>query len=228
MEAIRAVSSPQTKAPAPSLTCSWKLKSVPRMLSPSRPYSSACSMAIFRRLMASGILGAAVDVAFFGADGVAAQHHAFEQAVRVALDDGAVHEGAGVAFVGVADDVLDVARGLGGEFPLEAGQEAGAATAAQAGVLDFLDDRFGRHLEQGLGQSRVAAAGDVLLDALGVDHAAVAAARCASASCRTECRGRRARPGESRAPCRAAAATRRPLISVSSTIRGTSAACTWQ
>ena len=41
MEAVRADPSPQTKAPAPRLICIWKEKSVPRMLSPNRPFSSA-------------------------------------------------------------------------------------------------------------------------------------------------------------------------------------------
>ena len=37
--------SPQTNAPAPRLMCMWKLKPLPRMLSPSKPSSLACSMA---------------------------------------------------------------------------------------------------------------------------------------------------------------------------------------
>ena len=54
MEAVRAEPSPQTKAPAPRFTWRWKQKSVPRMLSPSRPISSALAMAVFRRETASG------------------------------------------------------------------------------------------------------------------------------------------------------------------------------
>ena len=57
-----------------------------------------------------GILGADVDEALVGADGVAADGHGLEDGVGVALDRGAVHVGARVALVGVADDVLLVAR----------------------------------------------------------------------------------------------------------------------
>ena len=54
------------------------------------------------------ILGAHVDDALGGAHHVAADDHAFEQRVRIAFDFVAVHVGAGVALVGVADDVLVV------------------------------------------------------------------------------------------------------------------------
>src|SRR3974390_2967965 len=53
-EAISAVSSPQTKAPAPSTTSMLNLKPRPRMLSPKMPYSFACSIALRRRCTASG------------------------------------------------------------------------------------------------------------------------------------------------------------------------------
>ncbi len=54
IEAIRAVSSPQTNAPAPSLILMWKLRPLPRMFSPSRPYSSAWASAPRNRSRASG------------------------------------------------------------------------------------------------------------------------------------------------------------------------------
>ena len=125
-------------------------------------------------LQSQRILGAAVDVAFVGADGAGPDHHAFEHGVRVALDDGPVHERAGVALVGVAEDVLLVALGLGGELPLEAGGEAGAAAAAQAALLDLGHDVRGGHLGEGFGQAGVTVAGDVLVDALRRDPALVA------------------------------------------------------
>ncbi len=92
----------------------------------------------------------------------------------VALDRGAVHVGARVALVGVADDVLLVAGGLLGQVPLHPGREARAAAAAQAGGLELLDDLVGLHLEEGLLEAGIAVARDVLVDVLGVDHAAVA------------------------------------------------------
>ena len=53
-DAISAVSSPQTNAPAPSRRSMRKLKRVPQILEPSKPIRSACRMALRRRLMASG------------------------------------------------------------------------------------------------------------------------------------------------------------------------------
>ena len=54
IELRRAVSSPHTKAPAPSLICALKLKPEPIILSPSNPFSSICLIAILRRLTATG------------------------------------------------------------------------------------------------------------------------------------------------------------------------------
>jgi (2Fe-2S) ferredoxin len=45
---------PQTNAPAPSLICSLKLNPEPKIFSPNNPIASACSIAMRRRLMASG------------------------------------------------------------------------------------------------------------------------------------------------------------------------------
>ena len=97
--------------------------------------------------------------------------------MRVALDDAAVHERAGVAFVRVADDDgLDapVDGRLPARLPLDAGGEAAAAAAPQAGELDLLDDLLRRHLAERLRQRRVAVTGDVVLDPLGIDQPAVA------------------------------------------------------
>ena len=51
----------------------------------------------------------------------------FEHAVRVAFDHRAVHERAGVALVGVADDVLLIGRLLQGDRPLRTGREPAAS-----------------------------------------------------------------------------------------------------
>ena len=92
-------------------------------------------MASRKPLDGQRIFGAHVDVAFAGADGVGGDGHAFEHAVRVALEHAAVHEGAGIAFVGVADDVFRVVPvGLGDRAPLQAGGKAGAAASAQAAL----------------------------------------------------------------------------------------------
>jgi hypothetical protein len=90
----------------------------------------------------------------------------------VALHEGAVDEGAGVALIGVADQVLRLVLGPAQEVPLAAGGEGGAAAAPETGVGHFFDDAFGRG-GQRLGQTLVTAAADVLVDALRLDDAAV-------------------------------------------------------
>src|SRR3990172_2243013 len=54
MEFIRAVSSPQTNAPAPSLTIMSRSNPVPNILFPRKPFPLACSMAMFRCSTARG------------------------------------------------------------------------------------------------------------------------------------------------------------------------------
>jgi len=54
MEIMRAVSSPQTKAPAPMRISRSKLKPVSRMFFPRNLYSLACPMAQLSRSMARG------------------------------------------------------------------------------------------------------------------------------------------------------------------------------
>ena len=56
-----------------------------------------------------GVLSADVDVAFAGADGIAGNGHGLDDGVRIAFQDGTVHERAGVALVSVAGHVLLVA-----------------------------------------------------------------------------------------------------------------------
>ena len=97
------------------------------------------------------VFGAHVDDAFGCAGDVSADDHAFQQGVRIAFDLVAVHVSAGIAFVRVADDVLLFAFGFAQELPLEAGEESGAAAAAQLGGFDLLDD----HLRHGVDQNLI-------------------------------------------------------------------------
>ncbi len=80
------------------------------------------------------ILGAHVNDAFGRAHHVGADDHAFKQRMWIALDLVAVHVRAGVALIGVADDVFDVRFGLGQKIPLVSGKEAGAAAARAAAM----------------------------------------------------------------------------------------------
>ena len=99
-------------------------------------------------------LAAQVVVAHGRTGGIAGDGHALDHRVRVVAQDVTVLGGARLGFVGVAEDVL-LHFALGHEAPLQAGGEAGAATAAQPGGLDHLDhvgrrDLFGQDLPQRL------------------------------------------------------------------------------
>ena len=133
---------------------------------------------LLQPLHGDGILGTDVDPAFICADRVAADGHGFQDRVGIAFQQGAVHERAGVAFVSVADEVLVLRLGSAGELPLLAGGETGAAAAAQAGVQHFLDNLFGGHLGQRLGQGPVAVKGDVFVDVLGTPQFRSATRSC--------------------------------------------------
>jgi hypothetical protein len=79
-----------------------------------------------------GIFVSDVDIALFGPDGVGADEHALEDAMRISLHQASIHVGARVSLVGIADDVLQVALGLPRQLPFQAGQEAGPTAAAEA------------------------------------------------------------------------------------------------
>ena len=120
------------------------------------------------------VFGADVDIAFGGTHGVCGDGQAFDNGVGVCLQDRAVHEGAGISFVGVADDILLVARGVATELPLAAGRKAGATAPAEAGPLDLFNDLFGSHFQKSFLQGAVAVGGDVVVDLLGVNVSTVA------------------------------------------------------
>ena len=124
-------------------------------------------------LYGDGVLGPDVDIALRGAYRIACNGHGLHHAEGVALQNASIHECAGVALVGVAADVFEVALGVGGELPFKARREASAATATEAGVLYLVNDLLRGHLREHLAQGHVAAGADVLVDVLGVDDAAV-------------------------------------------------------
>jgi hypothetical protein len=93
--------------------------------------------------------------------------------VRVALEHAAVHEGAGVAFVGVADDEFPGALRLLHRAPLQPGGIAGPSASAQPALRDLPDHVRRAHVGDGLLQPFVRTARHTRLDALGVGLARV-------------------------------------------------------
>ena len=105
-------------------------------------------MACVQRHLGVRIFGAEIDVAPGRADRDARDRHALDEQEGIAFHDHAVGKRAAVALVGVADDVLLLAhRRVVDRLPLDAGREASAAAAAQAGLGDFIDDFDRLHAE---------------------------------------------------------------------------------
>ena len=104
-EAIKAVSSPHTNAPAPMRTSTWKPTRVPLMPAPGNPATRPDGWRLSDALPA-GVLRPDVHVAPRSAHCVARYGHSFEHLLRAALEDAPVHERTGVALVRVADDEL--------------------------------------------------------------------------------------------------------------------------
>ena len=119
-------------------------------------------------LHGQGILGPDIDIALGGPGGDTGNHHALDNGVGVTLHDGAVHKGAGVTLIAVADDVLHIGDISAHTLPLAPGREAAAAPAPEAGVGNLPADGLVRHVEQGFFKGAVAVLGDVLLQILGI------------------------------------------------------------
>ena len=117
---------------------------------------------------------AGVDETAVRAYGISADDQPFQHLVRIAGEQGPVHERAGLAFVRIDDDVFvfpgRVLRGL----PFQPGGKSAAAAAAQIGFLHLVEHLVGRHLEQRLGERRVAAQRQVVVDAHRIDACIVA------------------------------------------------------
>ena len=94
-------------------------------------------------LRGDGVFGTQVDVPLRRAGGQARDGHPFNQAVGIALHENPIREGAGVALVGVADDVLLLAGRIEHGAPLDVGGETSTAAAAQSRGLDLVDHRRG-------------------------------------------------------------------------------------
>ena len=99
--------------------------------------------------------------------------HAFDGAVRVFLHENAVFERPGLGFVGIAHDVLGLARRLCRSFPLDAGWKCRAAAADQARSLHLREHVLRRH-RQSLFQSGITAAAAVIGKGSGMTLTAIA------------------------------------------------------
>ena len=87
-EAISALSSPQTKAPAPMRNSMSKLKPLPRMFSAQEAALAGLRQGDRHVLDGDRILGADIHESVRRADGVGGDHHPFDHLVRDAFQQG--------------------------------------------------------------------------------------------------------------------------------------------
>ena len=103
-----------------------------------------------------------VDDGLLGANRICRNENAFQNTVRIRFHQHAIHEGAWIAFIRIADDDFVFAFGFQGHTPFFARRETTAATAAQFGGLQNLNDLFRSH-GAGLFQCGETAVGAVVL-----------------------------------------------------------------
>ena len=95
-----------------------------------------------------GKFAADVDVAQVHLEGPSCDHHAFEQLMRVLMEDVAVLEGTGFRFVAVDHDVMWLAVLAFDEIPFHSGGKACPATTAKVACFDFRNNLLGFHLQR--------------------------------------------------------------------------------
>ncbi len=120
-----------------------------------------------------GIFRPDVDDAFPSADGVGPDEHPFQDHVWVAFHLVAVHVGARVSLVGVADDIFLKALFLFREVPLHARGKPRAPAPPQARCDDLVDDLVWGKGRDRLEGSTVASHGEILVDVFRVDESRV-------------------------------------------------------
>ena len=87
--------------------------------------------------------------------------------MRIVFHQQPVLAGAGLALVGINNDVFGLGRSARHKAPLQAGRKSGAAAAAQSRNFHFLNDLLGRHLH-GLEKGLEAVGGEIRIERCGV------------------------------------------------------------
>ena len=137
-DSISADSSPQMYAPAPTTISMSKLESgaTEYVVAQQAQFAPLCQHCLQLRQQIA-VLAAQIQETLFSADHEGAYRHSFEHRIGMAVQQDAILERAGLAFVGIADHIARVALRLAAEFPFHAGTESCAAPSAQPGLGDL-------------------------------------------------------------------------------------------
>ena len=123
--------------------CRNQILAFPQTSLPSSPSRRRCSIARLKALPEIGIFAAQVDKPVPRPERITGDRHPVENDVGNFRQKYAIFEGARLAFVGVADDVVRFADRLSAEPPLQPRRKPRAAAASELGFGHDLNDVFG-------------------------------------------------------------------------------------
>ena len=111
-----------------------------------------------------------VDHTFFCTGSIGTNDHPFDDTMRIAFEDAAVHIGTRIPLVGITYEELGAFSFLSGQqFPFQSRREAAAAPAPQTGLFDLVDNHgraaFGKYFRQ----HRISAGLNVIIDTDRID-----------------------------------------------------------
>ena len=94
----------------------------------------------FQAARLGGIFAANINIAFARAAGISTDCHAFENLMRINIDQESIFEDERLGFVRVAEDVFLIALGLGNKTPLASDGKTGSAAPLQPGGFHQLQN----------------------------------------------------------------------------------------
>ena len=107
-------------------------------------------------------------------DRVGGDEHSFQDEMGISFENAPIHEGAGVPFVRVTDEILHSAGRATGETPFPPCRKPGSSPAPQSRFLNLIDHLLRGHGGECLAQGRIASAADVIPDLRRIDPAVIA------------------------------------------------------
>ena len=116
MEAKRAVSSPQTKAPAPRLIWTSKVKARAQDVFAQEPQAPGLFDGDSQVLDRQRIFHAHIDITLAGPQGEGPDNHPLQNGMGITLHEGPVHEGPRIPFVAIPHNI-DRPRAQYGSIP---------------------------------------------------------------------------------------------------------------
>ncbi len=120
------------------------------------------------------VFRAHIDDALGGSGRVAADRHALDQGMRVALQFVSIHIRTRVSLIRIADEVFLRSGCLAEVLEFQTRGKPGSSASAQSGLFQAFDDCVGRPFPEHIEQSTIAASAKIFLDVAWIDEAAVA------------------------------------------------------